>query len=106
MARKAATQAGPTGVPDGPDGDAPAHSVIEELTMARALRTAMATRQRRIDDFIHEGEPAADQPFELLCEDHVGSYVIPFPCRWSNGAWQSVETGSQIEATVIGWRAR
>jgi len=23
-----------------------------------------------------------DQPLELLCEDHVGTYVIPFLCRW------------------------
>jgi hypothetical protein len=29
---------------------------------------------------------------------------IPFPCRLSSGVWQSVDTGSRIEATVIGWR--
>jgi hypothetical protein len=33
----------------------------------------MATRQARIDDFVHDGVPAAEQPFELLCEDHVGT---------------------------------
>jgi hypothetical protein len=65
----------------------------------------MATRQERIDVFIHEGEPLPGVPFELLCEDHVGTYVIPFLCRWSNGAWHSVATSSRIEATVIGWRA-
>jgi hypothetical protein len=41
----------------------------------------MATRQQRLDAFVHEGDPPADQPLELLCEDHVGTYVIPFPCR-------------------------
>jgi hypothetical protein len=38
----------------------------------------MAARQERIDAFIHEGSPPADQPLEILCEDHVGTYVIPF----------------------------
>jgi hypothetical protein len=68
--------------------------------------TAMATRQQRISAFIYEGDPPADQPVELLCEDHIGTYVIPFLCRLSSGAWQSVDTGSRIEATVIGWRVR
>jgi hypothetical protein len=66
----------------------------------------MATRQARIDDFIHNGVPPADQPLELLCEDHVGTYVIPFLCRWRSGAWHNVDTDNPIEATVVGWRAR
>jgi hypothetical protein len=65
----------------------------------------MATRQRRIGDFTHDGVPPADQPFELLCEDHVGTYVVPFLCRWTSGAWQSVATSTPIEVTVLGWRA-
>jgi hypothetical protein len=66
----------------------------------------MATRQERIDAFTHEGVPPAEKPLELLCEDHVGTYVIPFLCRWTNGAWLSVDTSSPIEATVVGWRVR
>lgn len=66
----------------------------------------MATRQERIDAFTHEGVPPADRPLELLCEDHVGTYVIPFLCQWNNGAWQSVNAGVQIQATVVGWRER
>jgi hypothetical protein len=64
----------------------------------------MATRQERIDAFNHDGRPPADQPLELLCEDHAGTYVIPFLCRWRNGAWQSLDTEKCIEATVLGWR--
>ena len=64
----------------------------------------MATRQNRIGAYIHEGMPPEDQPLELLCEDHVGTYVIPFLCRWRNGAWQGLDTNSRIEATVVGWR--
>ena len=66
----------------------------------------MATRQQRLDAFVHEGEPPADGPVELLCEDHVGTYVVPFPCQWSSGDWKNVETGERIAAKVIGWRAR
>jgi len=69
-------------------------------------QTGMATRQERLNAFTREGEPPADQALELLCEDHVGTYVIPFLCRWSSGAWQSVDTSSRIEATVVGWRVR
>jgi len=66
----------------------------------------MTTRQQRLDGFTHKGEPPADRALELLCEDHVGTYVVPFACRWSGGDWTNAETGARIEATVIGWRAR
>jgi hypothetical protein len=66
----------------------------------------MATRQHRMDAFIHEGEPPADGLIELLCEDHVGTYVIPFACRWRGGNWTNAATGARIEASVIGWRDR
>jgi hypothetical protein len=66
----------------------------------------MVTRQQRIDAFTHQGVPPANRPLEVLCEDHVGTYVIPFLCRWNSGAWHSVDTGSPIEVTVIGWRVR
>jgi hypothetical protein len=66
----------------------------------------MATRQERIGAFTHDGAPPADQPLELLCEDHVGTYVVPFLCRWKSGVWQSVATSTPIEVTVLGWRAR
>ena len=71
-----------------------------------ALVKRMATRQRRIEDFTHDGEPPAEQPLEVLCEDHVGTYVVPFACRWSSGDWKNVATGARIEATVVGWRSR
>src|SRR5262249_13755984 len=35
----------------------------------------MATPQERIGSFTHQGVPPADQPLELLCEDHVGGGV-------------------------------
>ena len=64
----------------------------------------MATRQERINDFVHHGNPPSDRLFQILCEDHVGTHVVPFLCRWHNGAWQNGETGQPIEVAVIGWR--
>jgi hypothetical protein len=64
----------------------------------------MVTRQERINDFIHEGTPPIDRPLQVLCEDHNGTYIIPFPCRWRDGMWQDAKTDRRIEATVVGWR--
>jgi hypothetical protein len=66
----------------------------------------MVTRQQRMDAFVHEGDPSMDQLLEILCEDHVGTYVVPFLCRWTGDDWQSAATGERIQATVIGWRTK
>jgi hypothetical protein len=63
----------------------------------------MATRQNRMAEF-NSGEPPMEQPLEILCQDHCGTYVIPFPCRWENGAWVGVPSNQPINATVLGWR--
>ena len=67
-------------------------------------RAAMANRQQRLDDFGEEGEPPTGEPIELLCEDHRGTYVIPFPCQWVDREWRNFKSGQQIEAMVVGWR--
>jgi hypothetical protein len=64
----------------------------------------MVTRQQRIDEFGSDGEPPAGELMELLCEDHNGTYALPFPCRWADGAWHSGTTGHRIEVNVVGWR--
>ena len=64
----------------------------------------MATRQQRLNDFVTEGEPPVDQSVELLCEDHNGTYVLPFLSRWVAGAWCNDETGAAVEVDVLGWR--
>jgi hypothetical protein len=65
----------------------------------------MATRQERLDAFPSKAERPAGQPFELLCEDHIGTYVLPFLCHWTDDAWRSIETGTAVDAVVVGWRA-
>lgn len=64
----------------------------------------MATREARLSEFSSEGEPPSEQPLQVLCEDHCGTYMLPYPCRWSAGAWWNVNSGEQIEGAVIGWR--
>lgn len=64
----------------------------------------MATRQQRLNDFKQDGDPPAGEPIELLCEDHCGTYVVPFPCHWVKNTWHSMKSDNAIEATVIGWR--
>ena len=64
----------------------------------------MATRERRLSEFDGEGEPPHGLPVEVLCEDHSGTYQLPFACRYVEGHWQNHEAGIALEATVIGWR--
>jgi hypothetical protein len=47
----------------------------------------MATREQRVAQFATDRDPASDLAVEVLCEDHVGTYVLPFLCTWSDGAW-------------------
>ena len=63
----------------------------------------MATRERRLAEFNGNGEPPPDQPVQVLCEDHSGTYQLPFACRWVDG-WRNNESGGAVEATVVGWR--
>ena len=63
----------------------------------------MATRPYRLNEF-DQGAPPHGRPLELLCEDKSGTYVLPYTCQWSEGAWRNSGTGAAIEATVVGWR--
>jgi hypothetical protein len=68
------------------------------------ISVAHQCRQQRLSDFDSDGQPPAGELMELLCEDHNGTYVLPFPCRWVDGAWRSIRSDHQIDANVIGWR--
>ena len=64
-----------------------------------------ATRQRRIDEFGHEGAPPPGLQMQLLCQDNSGTYVVPFPCIYMDGRWINARTSEPIDAEVVGWRA-
>ena len=63
----------------------------------------MATREARLAEF-STGTPKENRPLQILCEDNSGTYLIPYLCQWSDGAWRKVGSAKTIEATVIGWR--
>jgi hypothetical protein len=63
----------------------------------------MATRQHRLSEF-NTGPPLPDLPLQLLCEDHNGTYLLPYPCHWQGEAWRNCANDETIEAAVVGWR--
>lgn len=64
----------------------------------------MATRVQRLAQFNGHGNPPANEPVQVLCEDKSGTYQLPFACRWENGEWRNCESGGIVEASVVGWR--
>ncbi|WP_044539532.1 hypothetical protein [Bradyrhizobium sp. LTSP885] len=64
----------------------------------------MATREKRLAQFDGNGEPSPNQRVEVLCEDHSGTYQLPFACRFVDGQWRNDATGVAVEANVVGWR--
>lgn len=64
----------------------------------------MATLDRRMSMFITDRLPPADLEVEVLCRDHVGTYVLPFPCRYENDSWRNAQTDEPIEVQIVGWR--
>ena len=71
--------------------------------VSQSRRDKMATRESRLAQF-SQGVPKENRPLQILCEDQSGTYVIPYPCEWSEGVWRKVGSSKHIEATVIGWR--
>ena len=65
----------------------------------------MATREYRLNEFRQDAPPSRRR-IELLCEDHNGTYAVPFACEWADGVWRNALTGAAIDASVVGWRLR
>jgi hypothetical protein len=57
-------------------------------------------------EFTQDTEPPGDAWVEVLCEDHRGTYVLPFASRYADGSWRNAINGELIEAQVLGWRQR
>jgi hypothetical protein len=64
----------------------------------------MATRKLRLSEF-NQDPPPPGQPLQLLCEDHNGTYFLPFRCEWRDGAWYASDKTNPLEARVVGWRS-
>jgi hypothetical protein len=64
----------------------------------------MVTRTVRLKDFRTDGYPGSGLQVQVLAEDHVGTYILPFPCRHINGQWRNGTTGEAVQASILGWR--
>jgi len=64
----------------------------------------MPTRATRLDKFITKAAPESDSLVELLCEDHIGTYLLPFLCRNTAEGFRNTITGELIQVRVVGWR--
>jgi hypothetical protein len=45
----------------------------------------VVTRIARLKDFRTDGYPGGELPVQILAEDHVGTYILSFPCEHMNG---------------------
>ena len=64
----------------------------------------MVTHAERLADFTTDADPAQDSLVEVLCEDHVGTYLLPFLCRRTPDGFRNERTGELIEGRIVGWR--
>jgi hypothetical protein len=64
----------------------------------------MVTRAERLANFTTDADPASQTLVEVLCEDHVGTYLLPFLCRLTPEGLRNERTGESIEGRVVGWR--
>ena len=64
----------------------------------------MATREERLAQFEVVKAPEPDVTVQVLCEDHSGTYLLPFHCSFAAGKWRNAVSGELIEAQVVGWR--
>jgi hypothetical protein len=64
----------------------------------------MVTRTARLHDFITDADPAPDTLVQLLCEDHVGTYLLPYLCRRTAEGYRNERTNDLIQGWVVGWR--
>ncbi len=69
------------------------------------MGVAVVTRDARLADFESVAVPPPETILELLCEDHNGTYLLPFPCRLADGELRNATSGELIEVQAIGWRA-
>jgi hypothetical protein len=64
----------------------------------------MAVRKTRLMEFTTDIERLPSAKVELLCEDHNGTYVPPFPCYRAKGEWHNMRTDEVLQADILGWR--
>ena len=75
----------------------------DERCKGRERHDKMARRDYHLEDFNLE-LPPPNKLLQVLAKDHSGTYILPFPCTWRDGAWHNPKSTKPLEATIIGWR--
>jgi hypothetical protein len=87
------------------NADSDSISIYEiRIVVLNQVSKRIAARQKHLAKFPGEGTPPDAVACELLCEDHVGTYTLPYLCHWSGGTWRSVGTKEPVKAGLVGWR--
>ena len=68
------------------------------------LSIKMVQRADRLANFNTDSDPAPDTMVQVLCQDHVGTYLLPFLCSMTDRGWVNAATFLPIQTDVIGWR--
>jgi hypothetical protein len=63
----------------------------------------MTTRLERLGQF-QQSMPPEGKPLELLCEDGSGTYLVPYNCEYSSGAYRKLGGANPLTAKVVGWK--
>jgi len=64
----------------------------------------MITCADRLAGLMTDFDPVLESLVEVLCEDHVGTYLLPFLCRRTPEGFRNERTGELIERRIVGWR--
>ena len=64
----------------------------------------MVTRTAHLVSFMIDEFPSSGLQVQALAEDHVGTYILPFPCERIGAEWRNGTTGEAVQARIIGWR--
>jgi hypothetical protein len=64
----------------------------------------MVQRAARIAQFVSDRDPKADVMVQVLCQDHVGTYTLPFLCTKTGSYCITTATSEVLDVEVLGWR--
>lgn len=64
----------------------------------------MATHEARLSEFVTDRAPSPGAEVEVLFQDHVGTYLAPFLCRYVEGVWRNASSNEPLVRDIVGWR--